>query len=215
MEEQKLSKKHHVLWVIEDVIFYVILIPLIVITAVILFQVVTEPEKIPDVFGYKMFIVLDGNMDTSIEYGDLVFTKNVCPNKLKVDNVIAFRNKTNKVTIHRIESKKIEDDEIIFTMITASNEVGDTKIVKDEQVEGIIIHRIPKIGLIILFLQEPPVMAFIVCVILIIGLIIYYIAQELDKRDAELLEAQKEQENNEEEKKENIKEEQQPSDSIK
>ena len=193
MKEQKIREKPKVLLILEDIIFYIILIPLITINVIILFQVITEPDKIPDIFGYKMFMVLDGNMDTSIEYGDLVFTKNVYAHKLKVNDVVAFRNHTNKVTIHRISNKKIEEEDITFTMITAQNEVGDTKYVKGEQVEGILIHRIPKIGLIILIIQEPPVMVLIVCVILIIGLIAYYIAQELDKRDAIRLENQKEE----------------------
>ena len=199
MKEQKIREKPKALLIIEDIIFYIIIIPLIVITGVILFQVITEPDKIPDVFGYKMFMVLDGNMDTSIEYGDLVFTQNICANKLKVNDVVAFRNKTNKVTIHRISNINKQEEDIIFTMITASNEVGDTKFVKDSQVEGIIIHRIPKIGLIILLLQEPAIMLLIVSYILIIGLIAYYIAQELDKIDAEKLERMKEEKQEEKE----------------
>lgn len=187
MEGQNIKKRPSVRIIVEDILFYIILIPLVIITAVILWQVLFEPEKIPDIFGYKMFIVLDGNMDTSIEYGDLVFTQNKCSNKLKINDVIAFRNKTNKVTIHRISEKKVEDEDIIFTMITATNEVGDTKFVKDKQVEGLLIYRIPYIGLIIFIIQEPAVLAFIVCIILIIGLIVYYIAQELDLRDAEKL----------------------------
>ena len=193
MYKQKVRKKPSILLVIEDIIFYLILI---------LFQVITQPDKIPDVFGYKMFMVLDGNMDTSIEYGDLVFTHNIEANKLKENNVIAFRNKTNKVTIHRIADINGKDDDIYFTMITASNEVGDTKFVKGEQVEGLLIHRIPKIGLIILIIQEPPVMVLIVCIVLIIGLIAYYISQELDKRDAEKLESMKNE--NQEEKEEQV-----------
>ena len=199
MKEQKIREKPKALLIIEDIIFYIIIIPLIVITGVILFQVITEPDKIPDVFGYKMFMVLDGNMDTSIEYGDLVFTQNICASRLNVNDVVAFRNNTNKVTIHRISNINKQEEDIIFTMITASNEVGDTKFVKDSQVEGIIIHRIPKIGLIILLLQEPAIMLLIVSYILIIGLIAYYIAQELDKIDAEKLERMKEEKQEEKE----------------
>ncbi len=199
MKEQRIREKPKALFIIEDIIFYIIIIPLIVITGVILFQVITEPDKIPDVFGYKMFMVLDGNMDTSIEYGDLVFTQNIPASKLKVNDVVAFRNKANKVTIHRISNIDKQED-IIFTMITASNEVGDTKFVKGSQVEGIIIHRIPKIGLIILYIQEPTIIILITTSILIIGLIAYYIAQELDKIDAEELERLKEEEQKEKEK---------------
>ena len=47
-------------------------------------------------------MIFDKYMDDSIEYGDLVVTKNIEANKLKTGNTIAFRNNMNTVTIHKI-----------------------------------------------------------------------------------------------------------------
>lgn len=88
--------------IIEDVIFYVFIMPIVVITAAILLQTIIHPDKIPNIFGYKMFIVLDGNMEQSVSYGDLTFTKNIDTNILKANDIIAFRNAEEKVTIHKI-----------------------------------------------------------------------------------------------------------------
>ena len=163
--------------IIEDVIFYVFIMPLVVITAAILLQTIIHPERIPNVFGYKMFIILDGNMEQSISYGDLTFTKNIDTNKLRVNDIIAFRNAEKKVTLHKIADITEEKMEKTFVMETTANETKDTKYVKEEAVEGILVKKIDKIGLIIMYLQEPFVFIFLTCFILIIGLILYYNAQ--------------------------------------
>lgn len=170
---------------LEDIIFYTIIIPIIIVSIMIIWQKIVTPDKIPDIFGYKMFIVLDENMDQETEYGDLVFTHNVDTNDLKLNDLIAFRNNTNKVTIHRIIN--ITEDNIgkQFEMQNSRNEVGDTKYVRDTQVEGIIIYRIPYIGIIIYSIQKPHVILTLIGIVLLIGLIAYYIAARLDKRDME------------------------------
>ena len=139
--------------IIENFIYYLILIPLIIITLMIVYQQITEPDKIPDVFGWKMFIILDEYMDESVQYGDLVLTKNIEPEMLEKGEIMAFRNDTNTVTIHKIleinEENGIDtntkEERLIrtFTMKSLENETNDTKFVKDSKVEGILRHTIP------------------------------------------------------------------------
>ena len=179
MEKKRKRTKNEI---IEDVIFYVFIMPLVLITAAILLQTIIHPDKIPNIFGYKMFIVLDGNMEQSISYGDLTFTKNIDTNKLRVNDIIAFRNAEEKVTIHKISEITEENSEKIFVMQAKTNETNDTKYVKEDAVEGILINKIDKIGLIIMYLQEPFVFIFIACFIMIIGLILYYNVQGKEKK---------------------------------
>ncbi len=181
--EKKITERIKQTTLLEDIIFYVIIIPLILISITIIWQRLTEPDKIPDILGYKMFVVLDGDMDQAIEYGDLIFTHNIAPENLEKSNLIAFRNNTNKVTIHRII--KITEDDIgrQFEMQNSVNEVGDTKYVKENQVEGLIIHRIPNIGVILYKIQEPYIILILIGIVLLIGIVAYYIAGRLDKRD--------------------------------
>ena len=181
--EKKNTERIKQTTLLEDIIFYVIIIPLILISITIIWQRLTEPDKIPDILGYKMFVVLDGDMDQAIEYGDLIFTHNIAPENLEKSNLIAFRNNTNKVTIHRII--KITEDDIgrQFEMQNSVNEVGDTKCVKENQVEGLIIYRIPNIGIILYKIQEPYIILILIGIVLLIGIVAYYIAGRLDKRD--------------------------------
>ena len=181
--EKRITERIKQTTLLEDIIFYVIIIPLILISITIIWQRLTEPDKIPDILGYKMFVVLDGDMDQAIEYGDLIFTHNIAPENLEKSNLIAFRNNTNKVTIQRII--KITEDDIgrQFEMQNSVNEVGDTKCVKENQVEGLIIHRIPNIGIILYKIQEPYIILILIGIVLLIGIVAYYIAGRLDKRD--------------------------------
>lgn len=194
MEKQnKQSNFKRIRNIIGDVIYYVILIPLIIITLMVVYQSIAYPDKIPNIFGYKLFMILDDKMDETVEYGDLVFTKNIDCNILKKGNIIAFRNGVNTVTIHEIiniEEKTEIDQETneekmkkTFTMQTAKNETLDTKYVEDEKVEGILVKRIAKIGTIIMFIQKPIHLLIIIAIILVIGAFVYFIAEKLDKRD--------------------------------
>ena len=171
------------IFLLEDMIFYLIIIPLIIVVIIIMYKRIEDPNKIPDIFGYKMFIILDDNMDKSIKYGDLVFTHNIEPKNLEQNDLIAFRNNTNKVTVHRII--KITEDNVgrQFEMQNSKNEIGDTKYVRDEQVEGIIIYRIPKIGLILFKIQEPYIILSLIGIVILVGIGDYYIAEKLDKRN--------------------------------
>ena len=113
----------------------------------------------------------------------MTFTKNIDTNKLRVNDIIAFRNAEEKVTIHKIAEITEENSEKIFVMQAKTNETNDTKYVKEDAVEGILINKIDKVGLIIMYLQEPFVFIFIACFILIIGLVLYYNAQGKIKKE--------------------------------
>ncbi len=181
MERQENTEKQKtsIAVIIQNIIFISVLIPLIIIIINIFYQLIVYPDKIPHIFGYKIFMIFDEYMDDSIEFGDLVFTKNVNPNDLQIGDIIAFRNKRNTVAIHKI----IDANTNMFTMKTLINETNDTKYVNKENVEGILVYKIPRLGAIVYFIQQPWAMLAIGCVILSAGLVWIYIAQELDERD--------------------------------
>ena len=147
--------------IISNLIYTIILIPLIYIAISVVWQSITRPEEIPDIFGYKIFMILDRNMQ-NVEYGDLVFTKNIDAEELEKGDVVAYRDITkNKVQMIR------------FT--------GKTHI---KHIEGLLVKRIPKIGATLYFIQQPLVMITISAIIVVVGGICIYIAGKLDDIDA-------------------------------
>ena len=80
----------------------VVFVPLLLINVTLIVKSYTSPDKVPDFFGYKPFIVLSGSMEPSIMTGDMVFVKETDPDSLKVGDVIAYKSGSAVVT-HRSE----------------------------------------------------------------------------------------------------------------
>ena len=52
-----------------------ILIPILIVNIHIMVQAKNDKDTVPNIFGYKPFIVLSGSMETKIRIGDLIITK--------------------------------------------------------------------------------------------------------------------------------------------
>lgn len=164
-------KKHNFDWTI---LFYVILIPVLIVNLTIIFKANKEADKIPDIFGYKPMIVLSGSMESKIRKGDLIITKNIDPAKLEEKDVIAFRTADNTVTTHRIiEIKKI-DGKLFFVTKGDNNNVNDKDMVSEDDIEGIYQFRIPKLGNLLMFIQNPLGFAVIMLSLLIVGILAFF-----------------------------------------
>ena len=161
-------------------VFIFIIIPIILISCIIIYKGIRYPDKIPDVLGYKMFFILDDFMDESVGYGDLVFTKNIDPDTLNNGDLIAFRNKFNLVTLHQIISIEEQEDTRKFTFQTLANETDDTRYATSENVEGLLIKIIPRVGIYLFFLQSIWGLLETILVIIIFGTIVYMVAAKFD-----------------------------------
>lgn len=155
----------------------------VIIAAIILYQSIFYPDKIPNIFGYKIFIILDENMEKSLDYGDLIITKNIQPKKIVKDDVVAYRNMENTVSISKIvEINNSKKTNKVFEIKSYRNLLAEKKITEDK-IEGILRKKIPKVGLCILIIQKPIVTIIGSIIILLVGLVAYYIAGKLDERD--------------------------------
>lgn len=143
---------------ISTVIYILILLPLIIALVRIAYQKVFYPEMIPDIFGYKMFVIFDENMDESLKYGDLVITYNKNLNDIKNSELIAYRNNFNTVTILPKENNT-------------------------DRFEGAVVNRIPKLGSIMYYISKPIVIIIISCMILLIGGIWIFVAKKIDEKE--------------------------------
>lgn len=177
-KEYRLSVKD----IIENTITTFILILFVVIAGMLFYQRVFTPEKIPDIFGYKLFIIMDNNMEESLKDGDLVVIKNINTNNLKKEDIVAFRNENNTITIHKIkEIKELKNHSKSFIMNIKAGELLED--ITEEKIEGILIKKIQKIGALLLFVQKPIVTLIGIIIILVIGSIAYFIAAKLDEKD--------------------------------
>ena len=179
--KQKVKKsKKMCIGTIIKIFFFMIVIPLLLISCMITYKAIKYPDKIPDVFGIKPMIVLSGSMESKIHTGDLVFVKIVDTDTLKENDIIAFRNEEDKVTTHRIIEKIENDGEIYFKTKGDNNSTEDANLVKTSSVEGIYIGRIGMLGNFFMFMQQPIGLAVILLIILVVGLICLQIMNKLE-----------------------------------
>ncbi len=164
------------------IILFIIAIPMLFFSGIIMYKAVKYPDKIPDVFGIKPMIVLTGSMESEIYAGDLALVKEVDASTLKENDIIAFRNEENKVTTHRIVKLISEGSDILFMTKGDNNNTEDADLVKVTQVEGIFVLRIPKVGSFLMFMQQPIGLAVVLLVILVIGLGILYLMNKADNK---------------------------------
>ena len=150
---------------------YALLVSLALIFIWVFIQTKIKPNQIPSIFGYKPFIVLSGSMETELYSGDLAIVKNVNPNNLKVNDIIAFRDEENYVVTHRIINVLGEGKEIEFVTKGDNNNTEDSGTVKLDDVEGLYVNKISGLGNIILVMQKPITLAIILVIIVLIGII--------------------------------------------
>lgn len=167
-------------------IFLISILSLVLIVNIyIMIQAKSSPNKVPSIFGYKPFVVLSGSMEPKINKGDLIFVKKIDAKNIKEKDIIAFRNTDNTVTTHRVTSISKTANNICFETKGDNNNVKDQELVCKKSIEGIYSSKIPKVGDLIIFVQEPIGFAVMMLTILIICVFIYLLSAK--KIDDELI----------------------------
>lgn len=150
-----------------------ILVGILAINIHITIQAKNNENVVPNVFGYKPFIVLSGSMETKIHVGDLIITKMIDPSTLEIDDVIAFRDEENTVTTHRIIDIVEHDGVKYFVTKGDNNTSQDQNLVEFSDVEGEYVARIPYVGTILNEIAKPTNVIIIVMGITIIFILLF------------------------------------------
>ncbi|MCL2695832.1 MAG: signal peptidase I [Clostridiales bacterium] len=136
------------------IIICVLLAPILAMNLTIVIKSYTNPDRVPDFFGVKPFVVVTGSMEPAIFGGDLVVTKTVDPAALNVKDIIAFKDGTAVIT-HRIMELTEVGGEPAFITQGDANASPDEKPVLYSQVEGIFVFRVARLGHLAMFMQTP------------------------------------------------------------
>ncbi len=164
-----------------------ILVPLLIMNLSIMFQAKKDEDKVPSIFGIKPFMVLSGSMETEIHRGDLILTKIIDPETLRIDDVIAFRDAEGTVTTHRIIDIVVRNGQTYFITKGDNNNAQDQNLVQLSDVEGLYIGRIPGIGSMMSSLAEPTTIIMLVLGVTVIFVIGFSIStkkqRELERKE--------------------------------
>ena len=117
-------------------------------------------DPIPTVGKYKFMSVLSNSMVPIFQVYDLVIDEKTSEDKLKVGDVISFKEDSIIIT-HRIVSVKKDSNKTFYQTKGDANNVEDSKLVSPEDVTGKYLFRIPKGGLVLAIINGPIGMALI------------------------------------------------------
>lgn len=169
-EELKRAKKAPA---VIGIIVCILLTPILIMSIVVVIKSFANPNKVPDFFGIKLFIIRTKTMEPEIRYGDLIISKKVNPAELKIGDIISFREE-NIIVTHRILEFTEKEGNPAF--ITTGDNSGENQgsIVVYSQVEGMLMFKIPGFGRFVLFTQTPQGLVIFIGVPLF-GFILYSI----------------------------------------
>lgn len=158
------------------IVLCVILALMLICNLTIIIKGTLFPEKPPSVLGVTPMVVLSGSMSGDapdhIEVGDLIFIGKAEPDELAVGDVIAFMDGSVVVTHRIIAIERSDDGQPMFTTKGNANNAPDHRPVTADNLVGIYLNRIPKVGDFAIFLQTPLGMVLFIGIPMI-GFILY------------------------------------------
>lgn len=154
---------------IKDIIEYTIVFLVIIVNVFLIIKSVKNPNKTPDFFGKKAFVIVSGSMIPEIEIGDIVIINDT--QDVNINDIIAFRRDSN-IIVHRIINKMEVNGKTMYQTKGDNNNIPDTELVDVSDIEGIYINKIPYIGKLLMFLYNN--LAIVVVIIVVILIVKYY-----------------------------------------
>lgn len=155
---------------VKNIIEYIIIALIIVINGILIVKSINNPNKTPDIFGKKAFVIISGSMIPEIQIGDIVIINNT--NDVKANDVIAFR-RDSTVIVHRIVKEMEVNGRIMYQTKGDNNNIPDTELVDISDIEGVYVRKVPYIGKILMFIYNN--LSIFVIIIVVILIIRYFL----------------------------------------
>lgn len=167
---QKENQRIHKLGKGISVILYIILIPIIIFNFTLIIKSFINPDKTPDLFGYKSFVIVSGSMEPTIMKGDAIFVKEVPEAEIKINDIISFTADTQSRTnvTHRIVGIIQENGIRKYITKGDNNNTEDKESVVYEQIEGKYQFKINQFGIVTNILKSKITLVVIILAIIFI-----------------------------------------------
>lgn len=174
---QKENQRIHTIGKIISVIIYIILIPIIIFNLTLIIKSFINPNKTPDIFGYKSFVIVSGSMEPTIMTGDAILVKEVPEDEIQINDIISFSQDGANVT-HRIV--KIEEEKGIrkYTTKGDNNNTEDKEKITYEQIDGKYQFKIKQFGIVTDIVKSKITLMILILLIVFI----YYNKGRIEKR---------------------------------
>jgi len=160
-------------------------IPLVVIIIILVVNIVYQKyiQKVSniDILGFKFYTVLTGSMEPEYNIGDMIIEKPIQAKDIKVGTVVTYKINKNKTVTHRVIEIFEEEGKTLYRLKGDNNNSPDKDPVEYSQIQGGILFKIDKIGIIIAKLSSRIGM---IIVIVLIGISYMHSSRSEEKRIA-------------------------------
>lgn len=151
-------------------VILIFLILLIILSGYSIIHAKKNPREIPSVLGFRVMKVLSGSMRPLLQPGDMIISREISPEKIRIGDVITYKINKNTLVTHRVIEVIKQGEELLYKTKGDANNIEDRDIVTSEQVIGTLTLNIPKGGYIIDLIRSPK--GFLILIILPIILLI-------------------------------------------
>ena len=181
----KKMKENKALKLIGNILYILLFVIIVLMLVVVILQRVSDNSI--SLGGYRLFTVATGSMEPKYEVGDILISKEIDQNDIKVGDDIVYRGKegsfNGKVVTHQVVS--IRDEEKKKKIITKgiANTEEDPEI-DGTQVYGKVIYKVQTLSFISQIIKNIYVFYFIIFVpiaIIIFRQIRYYLRKDDDE----------------------------------
>ncbi len=166
---QKEKKRIHIIGKIFSIIIYIILIPIIIFNFTLIIKSFINPNKTPDFFGYKNFVIVSRSMEPTIMRGDAIFVKESSEDEIKVNDIISFVEDGTIVT-HRVVDIINQNGINKYKTKGDNNNTADKKLKTYEEIEGKYQFKISKFGIVAEILKNKITLIVLVIIVILISL---------------------------------------------
>ena len=122
----------------------------VLVAIVVIFALVLVGVRL---FGIQVFSVVSGSMEPEYPVGSLIYVKKVDPSEIKVKDVITYVLPSETPSTHRVIG--IDNEKQLFYTKGDANEIEDAPV-SFKNLIGKPVFKIPYLGYVAAYIQNPP-----------------------------------------------------------
>ena len=129
-------------------IYIPIIMLILALGATIFYQVLVLNKSNVEILGYKAYVVMSERTEPYLKNGDVVISKKILENDIKVGDIITFKSSNNRPIVTNMIEQIIQKDGKIYYQIKDNNPIN-SELIEYSNIQEKVVFRISKIGFIL------------------------------------------------------------------
>ncbi|MGG0716587.1 signal peptidase I [Robertmurraya massiliosenegalensis] len=136
-------------------LFSLLLVIVLLLSLYSFIQSTRDSDSLPSILGFNLLTILTGSMEPGFAQGDVIIIRPYSSDEPMLDDVVTYRKESGTFVTHRIVDVVDSNGTSLFQTKGDANNVVDGDLVSPNQIVGSVMFKIPKLGLLLNFLNTP------------------------------------------------------------